>query len=52
MVYAILITINLTSIINAGFIIFLWSKLYYDTPLLKYEIPEAFPSSPSAPELK
>ena len=47
--YAVLLTINFSTIINTGFIIYLWTKLYYDTPLLKYEIPEAYPS---APELK
>jgi hypothetical protein len=47
--YAVLLTINFSTIINTGFILYLWTKLYYDTPLLKYEIPEAYPS---APELK
>jgi len=47
--YAVLLTINFSTLINSAFIIYLWSKLYYDTPLLKYEIPEAYPS---APELK
>lgn len=44
--YTVLLTINFSTIINTGFIIYLWSKLYYDTPLLKYEIPEAYPSAP------
>ena len=46
--YAILLTVNFSTIINTGFIMYLYYKLLYnDTPLLKYEIPEAYPSAPN-----
>lgn len=46
--YSILITISFSSIIQSAFIIYLWSKLYNDTPLLKYstDIPYACASAP------
>ena len=47
MVYSILITVSLSSVFQTGFIIYLWSKLYYDTPLLTYEYPEAIASAPT-----
>jgi len=47
MVYSILITVSLSSVFQSAFIIYLWSKLYYDTPLLTYEYPEAIASAPT-----
>lgn len=44
--YSILITISFFDIVNVGFLVYLWSKLYYDTPLLTYEYPVAVASAP------
>jgi len=45
--YSILITISFSSIVQSAFIIFLWSKLYYDTPLLTYEPAVAYATAPT-----
>lgn len=45
--YSILITFSFSSIVQSAFIIYLWSKLYYDTPLLTYEAPIAYASAPT-----
>lgn len=47
--YSVLITFSFSSIVQSAFIIYLWSRLYNDTPLLKYEYATAYPT---APELK
>mgnify|MGYP003655696137 CR=1 len=47
--YSVLITFSFSSIIQSAFIIYLWSRLYTDTPLIKYEVPTAYAT---APELK
>ena len=48
--YSILITISFSSIIQSAFIIYLWSKLYNDIPLLKYSTD--VPYAATAPVLK
>jgi len=44
--YSILITFSFSSILQSAFIIYLWSKLYNDTLLLKYDTPIAYASAP------
>lgn len=44
--YTVLLTISFFDVIQTGFVIYLWSKLYYDTPLITYAEP-----IPSAPKL-
>ncbi len=45
--YSILITISFSSIIQSAFIIYLWSRVYNDLPLIKYDVPTAYPSAPT-----
>lgn len=44
--YSILITFSISSVVQSAFILYLWSKLYYDTPLLTYDMPMAIASAP------
>lgn len=47
MVYCVMMTISLSSIIQTSFIIYLWSRLLYnDTKLITYDMPVATPSAP------
>lgn len=48
MAYAILFTINLSTLLNSAFIIYLWSRLY-SNELIKYETPIAYATTPNAP---
>lgn len=45
--YSVLITFSFSSIIQSAFIIYLWSRLYNDVPLIKYEVPTAYATAPT-----
>jgi len=48
MAYVIMLTINLSTILNGIFIVFLWSKIY-SNELIKYEPPPVAYATATAP---
>ncbi len=47
MVYTIMLTFSLSSIVQTGFILYLWSRLIYQDNLIGYEPPPiAYASAP------